>query len=55
MPPKKKKGKSKGGEKPGAANKAKKLVPPSQAPKVGEETQEFFLLQIKDLEERLSR
>ncbi|CAL1529656.1 unnamed protein product [Lymnaea stagnalis] len=52
MPPKKKgsgkkgKGKKKGG---------KKQVPPSAAPKVDDETKEFFLVQIRDLENRVAR
>lgn len=55
MPPKKKKsGKGKGKGK-GRKGAGKKLVPPSLPPKVDEETKEFFLIQMKDLEERLSR
>lgn len=50
MPPKKKKGSGKGKKGKGA-----KQAPPNQTPKVDPETKEFFLIQIKDLEERLLR
>ena len=55
MPPKRQKsgkGKGKKGKGKGAG---KKQTPPSQAPKVDEETREFFLIQIRDLEDRLAR
>uniref|UniRef100_A0A0B6ZCN1 Cilia- and flagella-associated protein 157 n=1 Tax=Arion vulgaris TaxID=1028688 RepID=A0A0B6ZCN1_9EUPU len=55
MPPKKKKGKKGKGKSKGAKGAGKKQVPPSAAPKVGEETKEFLILQIQDLEKRLAR
>jgi len=52
MPPKKKKGSGKGKKGKG---KGAKQPPSNQAPKLDPETKEFFLVQIKDLEERLVR
>lgn len=52
MPPKKKKGSGKKGKGKG---KGAKQVPPNQVPKLDEETKEFFLVQIRDLESRLQR
>jgi len=50
MPPKKKKGSGKKGKGKGA-----KQPPVSAAPKIDPETKEFFLVQVRDLEERLVR
>jgi len=52
MPPKKKKGSGKGKKGKG---KGAKQPPANQIPKLDPETKEFFLVQIKDLEERLVR
>ena len=51
MPPKKKKGSGKGKKGKGKAPGG----PPNQVPKIDPETKEFFIVQIKDLEERLLR
>ena len=54
MPPKKKKGSGKKGKK-GKKSGKKSAKAPSQGEQLSELTKEFYLIQIRDLENRLER
>lgn len=55
MPPKKKKGEDGKGKKKGKKNAKKVIVGPPQPEPINEEAKEYYLVQIRDLENRITR